>query len=109
MSGLTFEDQRSVRSDEHSTSTCSTNWTSAAFSVDCNVSCENDSVTTIPRRALNPVDRIEERRCGTVAGIFRVDTLNIRVARGCKEVHKDCFDRLGLVNDSLGTDIEATD
>lgn len=41
----------------------------------------------------------------TIARVFRINTLNIGV--GGEEVHENSLDRLGLVNDGLGSNIEA--
>ncbi len=56
---LTFENNGSIWTDEQSTGTGAANRSGTAFSIDSNVTCEDYSIATIPRRALNPVDGIE--------------------------------------------------
>ena len=108
-SKLTFEDQRSVRSDEHGARAGTTYGTSPTLRINRNVTGKDDGITTVPGRALNPVNRVEERCGRAVAGVFGVNAFNVVVTRGSEEVHEDGLDGLGLVNDSLRTDIEASD
>ena len=49
-----------------------------------------------------------ERSSRTVARVLRVNTLDVGVARRLEEVHEHGLDRLALVDDRLGTDVEAT-
>lgn len=107
VSGL--KDERSVRPDKHGNGAGTTDGAGGTLGVDGNVAGDHDSLTAVPGAALNPVDGVEESRGTTVAGVLAVDTLDVVVARGGKEVHEDRLDRLGLINDCLRTDIETTD
>jgi len=104
---LTLEDDGGVRSDEHGNGTSTTNGTSSTLSVDGNVTSHDKSVASIPRGALDPVDGVEECGRSTVAGILGVDALNVGVV--AKEVHEDSLDRLGLVDQGLGADVDTAD
>lgn len=105
----TLHHQRRVRADEHRNSARTTDRARAALGVDGNVAREHDRVAAVPRARLDPVDRVEERSGTTVARVLRVDALNVRVAVRRKELHEHRLDRLGLVDDRLRTDVEATD
>lgn len=106
---LTLEDNRSIGANEHGAGTHTTDRTSRALLVDGNVATHDNSVAAVPRLGLHPVDAVEEGGGRAVAGVLRVDTLNVKVAVLGKEVHKEGLGRLGLVNDSLSADVEATD
>ena len=105
---LTFHSQGRVGADEHGDSTGTTGRATAALCVDSDVTANDNRVPSVPRRRLDPVDGVEEGRGGTVAGVLGVDTLDVGVARRLEEVHEHGLDRLGLVDDRLGTDVEAT-
>ena len=51
--------------------------------------------------------RVEEGIGSAVAGVDRVNTLEVRVV--AKQLHQDTLDGLGLVEDGLSTDLEAAD
>jgi hypothetical protein len=106
---LTLEDQRSIRPNQHCTSSSTSRRPRRSLSVDSDVSTEDDGVSSVPRRRLDPVNGVEEGGSRTVAGVLGVDTLNVGVAVGLEEVHEDGLDRLGLVDDGLGTDVDSTD
>lgn len=105
--GLTLEDDGGVGSDEHGNGTSTTNGTSSTLSIDGNITSNDKSVTAIPRGRLDPVDGVEQSRGSTVAGVFGVDALDVGVV--AKEVHQDSLDRLGLVDQGLGADVDAAD
>ena len=108
-SQLTFEDHRRVGADEDSNSAGTTCRASSALGVDGDVTSNNDSVATIPRAGLDPVDGVEERGGRAVARVFRVDTLDVVVAGLSEEVHESRLDRLGLVDDGLSANVDTTD
>lgn len=106
---LTLKDDGRVRSNEHSHTTGSSSGSGRALRVDGNVTGEHDGVSSVPRGRLDPVDGVEERGRSSIAGVLGVDTLNVGVTVRLEQVHKNGLDRLGLVNDGLGSDVESTD
>ena len=68
---------------------------------------DNDGVTTVPSRRLNPVDGVEQSVGATVARIHCVNTLNVVVAALVEQLHKNRLDRLRLVEQGLSADLEA--
>ena len=66
-------------------------------------------MTAVPGAALHPVDGVEERVGGAIAGVDGVGALERGVARGCEELSEDGLDGLGLVKGGLGADFEAAD
>jgi hypothetical protein len=105
----TFYDNRRVGTDEKCDSASTTSGACGTLSVNCNVTTDNDSVAAIPGSGFYPVNCVEERSGGTIACVLRVDTFYVEVTRCREEVHKGCLHGLGLVNDSLSSDINATD
>lgn len=105
----TLKDDGRIRSDQDGAGTGTTGRARGPLGVDSDVTAEDDGVPAVPGRALDPVDGVEERGGPAVAGVLRVDALDVGVAVRLEEVHEDRLDRLGLVDDGLGADIEATD
>ena len=105
---LTFDGERSVRPDEHRKGTSATSGTPTALRVDSDVTANDDRVPAVPGRGLDPVYSVEERGSRTIARVLGVDTLDVGVARLGEVVHQVRFGRLGLVDDRLGADIDAT-
>jgi hypothetical protein len=103
----TLENEGSVRADEHSDGSSTTNRSRTTLSVDSDVTSDDNGVTTVPRARLDPVDSVEKGGGSSVASVLRVDTLDVRVAG--EEVHEDGLDGLGLVDQGLGSDVETTD
>ena len=101
---LTFENDWGIGSDQHSAGSGTTSRSGGTFSVDSNIAGEDDGVSPIPRRRLDPVDGIENCRCGAIAGVLAIDTLNIIVAGLREQVHEGGLDRFGLVDDGLSAD-----
>ena len=64
---------------------------------------------TIPGAGLDPVQRVEQSRGAAVAGVRRIDSLNVCVPRVLKQLHEDRLDTLRLVNDGLRTDLQTPD
>ncbi len=98
-----LDGDRRVGSDEHSDAACASSWSCGAFLVQGNVSRDHDRVSAIPRRGLEPVEGVEERIRAAVAGINRIHTLNVEVARLLEQLHQDTLDALGLVEERLRT------
>lgn len=98
-----------VGANKHGHASGSASRAGGALGVKGNVSCDDDGVTAVPARGLDPVDRVEQGVCAAVAGVYRVDTLDVVVARLLKQLHQDRFHRLGLVQQRLGADLEAAD
>lgn len=99
----------SVRANKHGYATSSAGGTGIALRVQGNVTSHNNGVTAVPRRRLDPVDAVEQGVGSTVAGVHRIDTLDVVVATLFEELHQDRLDRLGLVKERLGADLEASD
>lgn len=104
-----IHDNWGVGADEHGYAASTTSGTGVALLVESDVASNNNSVTAIPCRGFDPVDRVEERVCSTVAGVHGVDTLDVVVARLLEELHEDRLDRLGLVEQSFGANFETAD
>lgn len=105
---LTFERQRSVRANQHRNGTGTTGWSPTSLSVDSNITTDDNSITTIPRRTLNPVDGVKKGSSASIASILRVNTFDIGVAGCSEELHENGFSGLGFVNDSFRSDINPT-
>lgn len=105
---LTFKYQGGARSDEYGAGTGTTSRASTSFSVDCDITCENNRIATIPRRTLNPIYSVENSSCGAITSVDVIDTFNIAVSGLFEELHKNGLDRFGLVNDGFGTNLDAT-
>lgn len=106
---LTFKYQRCARSDEYGTGTGTTSRTSTSFSVDCDITCENNRIATIPRRTFDPVYSIENGSCGAITSVDVIDAFNVAVSSLFEKLHKNGLDRFSLVDDGFSTDIDATD
>ena len=96
---------RGVRANKHGDATGTTSGPGIALSIEGNVSSNDDSISTIPGRRLNPVHGVKESVGTTVAGVDGIDTLNASVVP--EQLHQDGLDGLGLVENRLGTDLEA--
>ena len=91
---LTFQDQRSVRSNKHSHRSSSADRSCTSLGVDGDISSDDESVSSIPTTAFNPVDCVEESGRSTVASVLGVDSFDVGVARGGEEIHEMRLDRL---------------
>jgi hypothetical protein len=109
MTTLTLKDNGGVGANQDGTSSGATSRACSTFGVDGNITCNNNCISAIPRAGFDPVDSVEEGGSGAVARVFRVDSFNVKVSRLGKEIHEGCFNRLGLVDDGLGPDVETTD
>ena len=85
---LTFKHERCVGPDEHRDSAGTASRPPAALRVDGDVAADYNCVAAIPGRGLDPVDGVEERCGGAVAGVLRVDALNVGVAGLGEVVHE---------------------
>lgn len=83
-----LEDEGSVWTDEESHTACTAGWTGIAFLVEGNVASYHDCVTAIPRRRLDPVDRVEDGVCTTVASIHGVNAFHICVSSLLEQLHE---------------------
>ena len=102
---LTFENDGGVGSDQHGTGSGTTSGSCGTLGVDGNVTCEDDGVPAVPGRRFDPVDGVKDGGGGTVASVFAVDTLDVKVSRLGEKVHEGRLDGFGLVDDGLGTDV----
>jgi len=105
--GRTLENERSVRADEHGARAGTADRARTALGVDGNVARDDERVAAVPAARLDPVARVEEGGRAAVARVLRVDALDVRVAR--EQVHQDRLDRLALVDERLGADVDAAD
>ena len=103
----TLKDKRRVGPNEHRNTSGTSDGPRSSSSVDSNVSCHDKRVPSVPARALDPVDRVEQGGGSSVAGVLGVDPLNVRVAG--EEVHKVGLDRLGFVDKGLRADVDTAD
>ena len=87
-----FKGQRCVGTDEHGNAASTTRRAGVAFLVQGNVARHDDCVAAIPGGGLDPVDRVEECIGTAVAGVHRVHTLDVCVARLFEELHEDGLD-----------------
>lgn len=102
-----LEDDGSIGADEHGHAASTTGGTSSALGVQGNITADHNGVTTIPRRGLNPVDAVEDGVGATVASVHGVDSLNVGVTGRLEQLHQDRLDGLGLVEQSLRTNLQA--
>jgi hypothetical protein len=103
-----IHDNGRVRTNEHGNTSSATSRASIALLVQRDVSSNYNGVAAVPGRRLHPVYRVEESVGSTVACVDGVNTLNVVVARLFEKLHENRLDRLGLVEQSLGTDFETT-
>jgi len=106
---LTLEDDGSVRSNQDGTGSGSSSRSSRTLRVDGDISSENDGVPSIPTLTLDPVDGVEKSSGSSVASVLGIDSLDVGVSVRLEEIHEHTLDRLGLVDDRLGSNIESTD
>ena len=81
------KDNGSIRANQEGNGTSTTSRAGSTLSVDGDISGNNNGVSAIPGRGLDPVDGVEKSVGTTVAGINRVQTLNVGVVT--KELHQD--------------------
>lgn len=101
-----LNDNRRVGSDDQRHDTRTTGGPSIALGVESNVSGDDNAVTAVPARGLDPVHRVEDGAGASVAGIDGVDALDVGVV--AEQLHEHRLDRLGLVQESLRADLKAT-
>lgn len=106
---LTVKNNRGIGSDEHGTGTSTSSGTSSALRIDSNIATDYNSITAIPRARFNPVDGIEEGSCTAVAGVLRVNTLDVEVARLGEQVHERGLHAFGFVDDGFSANINTAD
>ena len=100
------ENKWRVWANKHGHRANTTGWSGGTLRVDSNVACHDNGVSTIPGRRLDPVDGVDNSRGSTVARVDRVDTFNVVVV--AKKLHQNRLDRLGLVQQGLGSDLQST-
>jgi hypothetical protein len=66
------------------------------------VTNEDDSVSTIPGTAFDPIDGVEKGGSGTIARVLAIDALNIMVS-------VLSLDGFRFISDSFSTSFETTD
>lgn len=103
-----LQSKRRIRHNQHRNSPSTTSWSRSSTAVDGNVSCDDDSVATVPRRRLDPVGSVEKSISTSVAGVDGVDAFDVGVVVG-EELHKHTLDGLGLVDEGFCADFEAAD
>jgi hypothetical protein len=101
-----LSNDRGVGADQESDSSSTTSGASIALGVESNITGNDDSIATVPSGRLNPVDGVENSVGTTVASVDSVDTLDVGVVT--KQLHKHTLDRLGLVEEGLGANLEVT-
>ena len=105
----TLDGEGSVGSDEHDDGTTSSSGTRRAFCVLSNIGGDDKSVASVPGRALNPREGVEEGVGSSVAGVHGVDTLDVRVTTLLEKLHEVGLGGLGVIEDGLGGNLEAAD
>ena len=96
-----------VWTDEHGDGTSSAGWAGATLGVKGDISGDDNGITSVPCGGLDPGDGVEEGVGSTVAGVQCVNTLNVSVL--AEKLHEDRLDGLGLVENGLSSDLEASD
>jgi hypothetical protein len=104
-----LEHDRGIRADQHGNGTSTTGGAGSSLGIEGNVSADNNGISAIPGRRLNPVDAVEYSVGTTIASIDGVDTLNVGVSMRGKQLHQHRLDRLGLVKKGLCADLKTTD
>ena len=104
-----LHNKRGIGANEHGNAASTTGGTGVALGVERDVASDNDGVTAIPSRRLNPVDGVEQSVGAAIARVHCVNTLNVVVAALLEQLHEDGLDRFGLVEKGLSTDFKATD
>jgi hypothetical protein len=102
-----IEDNRGIRSNDHSNATSTAGGTGSTSGVQGNITGDDDGITTIPGGGLNPVDAVEHGVGTAVAGVDVVDTLDVGVSVGSEQLHEDGLDGLGLIQKGLSADLES--
>jgi hypothetical protein len=105
---LTVKDNRCVWSNEYGTCTSTTSGSSGTLGVYGDITAYDNSIASIPRTRLDPVNGIEKCSCSAVASVLGINTLDVEVARLGEEVHEGCLNRLGLVDDGFGANVNST-
>lgn len=104
-----LEHNRGVRANQHGHGTSTTSGAGSSLGIEGNVTADNNGISAVPGRRLNPVDAVEYSVGTTVASIDGVDTLNVGVSMRSKKLHQHRLDRLGLVKKGLCADLKTTD
>lgn len=100
------EDQRGIGANEHGDTAGTSGRSGGSLGVKGNVTSNDNGVSAIPGSALDPVDGVEQGVGAAVAGVDVVDTLNVAVV--AKQLHQHRLDRLGLVQQRLGSNLDST-
>lgn len=101
-----LNDDWGVWTDEHGDGTSSSGWAGVTLGVQGDISSNDNGVTPIPCGGLNPGNGVKEGVGSTVAGVQCVNTLNVGVL--AEKLHEDRLDGLGLVENGLSSDLEAS-
>ncbi|KAH3662217.1 hypothetical protein OGAPHI_005465 [Ogataea philodendri] len=94
-----LESDWSIRTNQHSNSTCTTGWSGSTFLVNGNVSTNDDRVSSIPSGRFHPVNGIKHGVGTTVTSVQGVNTFDVGVLT--KQLHQDRLGTLTLVEQSL--------
>jgi hypothetical protein len=104
-----LEHNRGIGANQHGHGTSTTSGAGSSLGIEGNVTADNNGISAVPGRRLNPVDAVEYSVRTTVASIDGVDTLNVGVSMRSKKLHQHRLDRLGLVKKGLCADLKTTD
>lgn len=100
-----LDNNRRIRADEQSNAASSASGAGVALGVQGNVTSNDDTVASVPRRGLDPVDSVEEGVGASVAGVDRIHALDVGVV--AEKLHQDGLDGLGLIQEGLRADFQA--
>lgn len=101
-----LNNNRGVRANKKGDGASTACGTSIALGIKGNISSNNNAVPAVPGRGLDPVNSVEKSVGTAVASVDGINTLDVCVV--AEKLHQHRLDRLGLVEDGLGTDLETT-
>ncbi|KAG5456602.1 MAG: hypothetical protein BJ554DRAFT_3617 [Olpidium bornovanus] len=104
-----LDGQGRVGADEHGHATGPSRGAGAARRVHRDVAGHHQGKPAVPGRGLYPVHGVEQRAGAPVASVCRVHALDGGIAGVDEQLHQHRLDRLGLVDDRLGTDFKSPD
>jgi hypothetical protein len=79
-SKATLKGDGRIRPYEHGDGSSTTCGTSSPFGIHSAVCSDNNGIATIPSTALHPVQTVLQGRCAAIAGVRRINSLNIPIA-----------------------------
>lgn len=101
-----LHNNRGIRADQHSHGTGTARRTSIALGVQSNIASNDNGITAVPGRGFYPVDTVEQGVGTAVASIDGVDAFEVGIVT--EQLHQNRLDRLGLVQNGLGANLQAT-